>query len=90
MSAGILESLAVIFGVAAAAGLLTYGVYTARLARHDRRMADSFTGDCLNVPPEGVSRSTELSGAGWSEAKADRLDTQHDSGTRTVAARRDV
>lgn len=82
--AGILESLAVIFGIAAAAGLITYGVYTARLARHDRRMADSFTGDCLSVPPEGEwTGRRSLAGAGEARHTASPsydVRTRHDGG----------
>lgn len=70
--AGIIESLAVIFGVAAAAGLITYGVYTARLARHDRRMADTFTGDCFGWPPEGVADGRETAGGDGDHATACR------------------
>lgn len=49
-------------------------------------LSDEPYGD-VPAMPEALSRSAGTVGGRGSEAKADRLDTQHDSGTRTVAAR---
>lgn len=64
MPAGGIEAVAVVAGVAAAAALITWGVWTARLARHERRMGERLTyGDVPELPPEAVSGDRQRRGA---------------------------